>query len=59
MLYQRKVFTYPASSGTTTSEKNWDRAFLKPDQFQAKYGESPESTAPIESVPDATGCSVA
>jgi hypothetical protein len=30
---------------------------MKPDQFQAKYGESPESTAPISSVPDAIGCS--
>jgi hypothetical protein len=58
MFYQRKVFACPASSGASTSEKNWDRAFLKPDQFIAKYGESPEGGYPPESVPDATGCSV-
>lgn len=37
MLYQRNVFTCPAA-GLKTSEKNWDRAFLTPEQFAAKYG---------------------
>lgn len=38
MLYQRRVFTCPASSGSSTSEMTWDRAFLSADQFAAKYG---------------------
>ena len=70
MLYQRPSFTLPAKS-PVTSEKNWDRAFLSKEDFQAKwqesrepvsqitknYGESSESITPIESVPDATGFS--
>ena len=62
MLYQRPSFSCPASSGATTSEKNWDRAFLAPDQFAEKYGESPDGgyppTLPMPSVPDCTGISV-
>lgn len=67
MLYQRPKFTCPASSGATTSEKNWDRAFLAPSQFIAKYGESPDGDVqfknlgpitPMPSVPDCTGTSV-
>lgn len=41
MLYLRPKFQCPASTGTTTSEKNWDRAFLSEAEFQKKYGESP------------------
>lgn len=41
MLYQRPKFTCPASTGTKTSEKNWDRAFLTAEQFKQKYGELP------------------
>lgn len=37
MLYQRGTWTCPAKSHTTP-DKNWDRAFLTPDQFAAKYG---------------------
>lgn len=40
MLYQRPKFQCPASSGKSTSDKNWDRAFLSEDEFKAKYGES-------------------
>lgn len=43
MLYQRRVFTCPAS-GLKTSDINWDRAFLTPEQFSAKYAEEPECT---------------
>lgn len=37
MLYTRKTFSCP-TAGTKVSEKNWDRAFLAKDQFEAKYG---------------------
>lgn len=38
MNYLRKTFTLPASSGSTTSDLNWDLAFLSQDQFREKYG---------------------
>jgi hypothetical protein len=41
MKYTEKSFTLPASAGATT-EKNWDRAFLSPESFEAKYGEMAE-----------------
>jgi hypothetical protein len=37
MLYTRKVFSCPASSGGKTTDKNWDRAFLSKEEFAAKY----------------------
>lgn len=37
MKYTAKSFTLPASSNWTT-QQNWDRAFLSPEQFEAKYG---------------------
>lgn len=43
MLYQRPKFQCPASSGKTTTDKNWDRAFLSADDFKAKYGEEPSN----------------
>lgn len=43
MLYQRRVFSCPASSGASTSEKNWDRAFLSREKFVEKYGEEPDA----------------
>jgi hypothetical protein len=37
MQYTQKSFTLPAS-GNQTSQINWDRAFLSPVDFFAKYG---------------------
>lgn len=37
MLYQRRTFTCPASTGA--SQKTWDRAFLGETEFIAKYPE--------------------
>lgn len=50
MLYQRPKFTCPAAPHRTT-DKTWDRAFLSPEQFEAKYGPD-ELTA---AVPQADG----
>lgn len=41
MKYTEKSFTLPAAS-ETTSQKNWDRAFLTADEFLRKYGPDPE-----------------
>jgi hypothetical protein len=41
MLYQRPKFSCPASSGASTSEKNWDRAFLSESEYAKKYNETP------------------
>lgn len=45
MKYTEKSFTLPASAGGTT-EKNWDRAFLSPEAFAAKYPSSEPSLTP-------------
>jgi hypothetical protein len=39
MLYVRKSFTVPASSGASTSQRRFDYATMKRDEFIAKYGE--------------------
>lgn len=41
MKYLRRSFTLPASSGKTTEQKQWDLAFLSPEEFTEKYGEEP------------------
>jgi hypothetical protein len=48
MLYLRPKFSCPASSGTTTSSKNWDRAFLNEQDFVIKYGHTPDKNSASE-----------
>jgi hypothetical protein len=38
MQYTQKTFTLPASSNA--SQKQWDRAFLSPEEFKKKYPDS-------------------
>lgn len=52
MLYQRPKFSCPAA-GLKTTDKDWDRAFLSPDQFESKYGKDSFT----EAVPQADGFS--
>jgi hypothetical protein len=37
MLYQQKTFSCPAAP-TNLPDRNWDRAFLNREEFEAKYG---------------------
>lgn len=46
MKYTSKTFTLPAS-GKWTTDINWDRAFLSPEDFFARYGESPTPDKPV------------
>jgi hypothetical protein len=39
MLYTRKSFSCPASSGTSTSQRKWDYATLSMKDFIARYGD--------------------
>lgn len=39
MLYTRKTFTVPASSGESTTQRRWDYATLSREKFIDKYGE--------------------
>lgn len=39
MLYVRKTFTVPASSGESTTQRRWDYATLPKEKFIEKYGE--------------------
>lgn len=39
MLYTRKTFSAPASSGKSTSQRRWDFAMLSRNEFIEKYGE--------------------
>ena len=41
MQYTQPKFTLPASTGKTTSQKQWDLAFMNREEFTAKYGEEP------------------
>lgn len=37
MKYTEKTFALPAAN-TRQSQKDWDRAFMSPEEFEAKYG---------------------
>jgi len=39
MQYQNKTFTLPAAP-KNQSQKDWDRIWLSPEQFAAKYSRS-------------------
>lgn len=52
MLYTRRVFSCPASSGASTSEKNWDRAFLSKEEFAFKYREARDYPEQDSTLPD-------
>ena len=44
MKYQQKTFTLPAAP-TRISQRDWDRATLAPDEFNAKYEFVADNTA--------------
>ena len=50
MLYQLGRWTCPAANSKTT-DKNWDRAFLSREEFEAKHGKDTF----YEAVPQADG----
>ena len=41
----RQPFTVPVNDGKI-SQLNWDRAFLTPEEFRAKYGAAPDPVTP-------------
>lgn len=44
MLYLRPSFTLPVAN-PGTSDKNWDRAFLSKEDFEARWGKDSYNSA--------------